>query len=154
MNPLPDNYVQTIHDYQDVKNNYLPDKYGYEYKSSNQTKKNVPEPIVEPTFEDLYATLEAKKKDASRNDKGLQVRYRMWEELKDMEKQIAEEEKSQQFYAEMDQKFDEHKLKITDTLKSKQNLMTEIRKLSSHILSNQKKHNDTAPLMDEVSILI
>ena len=98
--------------------------------------------------------MEAKKKDASRNDKGLQVRYRMWEELKDMEKQIAEEEKSQQFYAEMDQKFDEHKLKITDTLKSKQNLMTEIRKLSSHILSNQKKHNDTAPLMDEVSILI
>lgn len=86
----------------------------YDYKKADKPKKHAPEPIVEPTFEELYTTLQEKSKVASSNDKQLQFRYKMWDEIKDLEKQISDVELGLTFHDEMEDKFDQTKTKIID----------------------------------------
>lgn len=152
LNGLPKEYIQKIHEYQDVKYAYLPNKFidGVPKNASlrNGQRTQAPEPIQEPSFDELYQTLQDKSKKAATNDPELNQQYKWFDNLKDIEKQIKQEEETLALHKVLDTTLDGYREKILDAVKGRWDNMAFMKITSNSILKNQSEQKNKAPVMD------
>jgi hypothetical protein len=114
----------------------------------NGQRTQAPEPIQEPSFDELYQTLQDKSKKAAQNDPELNQQYRWFDSIKDLEKQIKQEEETLALHRMLETTLDSYREKILGAVKGKWDYMSFIKTTSNFIMKNQSEQKDKAPVMD------